>query len=98
MVWIGLFCVLSFEATPSEFGLQNVVPCIICEFFGLIFNVRPKESINLTNPNPKRVVQTEKIPKIITMKTLKKIIIFLLISLMLNCSLSIAFRMSHSLH
>ncbi len=42
MIWTGLFCVLSFEATPYEFGLQNVVPYQINRFVGFISNFNPK--------------------------------------------------------
>ena len=54
MIWIGLFCVLSFEATPSEFGLQNDVPYQIKGFVDFISNLNPKNPLI-----PRIQIQTE---------------------------------------
>ena len=54
MICTGIFFVLSFEATPSEFGLQNFLPYQIKGFVDFISNFNPKNLLT-----PRIQIQTE---------------------------------------
>ena len=59
MICTGIFFVLSFEATPSEFGLQNFLPYQIKGFVDFISNFNSPNSINPLNLNSDGIAYTK---------------------------------------